>query len=434
MKTSNKRGTGLIVLLGVIILGLGGLLQAQAAKPTKLLVALVTNTSDYKSIKPLIEKYEQKTGIQVTIEETTTVEYPTKYLLAFTTGKPKFDVVMLWDYYTAQMFPFFTPLDGTFNPEIKLLPEDKEDFIPASLGGSIFYGNLYALPYSLDAGLFYYRTDLFAEAGFYRPPKTWDELVEYAKKLTQDIDGDRVIDQWGYAFIGAPGGLYNNFTFYELLYQAGGSLFDERGYPLFNSPAGVEALQFMVDLRNKYKVVPPGVVTYDNAPIHTGFLTGMFAMARHWPYLFGMAEFDPKSKVKGVFSYSRLPYLRKSTTSLNNWTLAIPKISERKQAAWDLVKFLTSKESTLFVHLMGLDWTGRKSAYEAPKFREKMPTYVKFFDFYKKYCVEEATPTALPRAGEVAEILSRWIDAAMLEKSIPKEALDGAAKEIKALY
>jgi len=423
-----------VLMCGVVSLSIVGSVEAQKENPPKLLVALVVNTSDYKSLKPLIERYEQKTGAKVVIEETTTVEYVSRYLMAFTTGKPKLDMVMLWDYYTAQLFPFLVPLDGTLDPKINLSKEEKKDFIPASLGGSTFYGTLYALPYSLDAGLFYYRTDLLAAAGLNRPPETWDQLVEYATKLTQDVDGDGVIDRWGYAFIGAPGGLYNNFTFYELLYQADGTLFDERGNPLFNSSAGVQALTFMVNLRNKYKVVPPGVVTYDNEPIHTGFITGKFAMVRHWPYLFGMAQFSDESQVQNLFSYSYLPYLKKRATSLNNWTLAIPKISDNKQAAWDLVKFLTDKESAIFVHQMGLDWTGRISAYEAPEFKEGRPELVDFFNFYKKYCIEEAVPTTLPRAGEVAEILSNWIDAAMLGKISPQEALDGAVEEIKTLY
>lgn len=50
-------------------------------------------------------------------------------------------------------------------------------------------GKYYAYPYQVEAGqMLYYRKDMFAAAGLdpEQPPKTWDELIEYAKKLTSE--------------------------------------------------------------------------------------------------------------------------------------------------------------------------------------------------------------------------------------------------------
>src|SRR5690606_13083568 len=122
----------------------------------------------------------------------------------------------------------------------------------------------------------YYRTDLLEEAGYTEPPQTWDELVEVAKALTKDVDGDGNIDQWGFVSLGLPGQVFNTYTFFDFLFQNGGQLFNEEGEPAFNSPEGVEALQFMVDLKNVHQVMPPDVVTYDNNEVHEGFLAGTF--------------------------------------------------------------------------------------------------------------------------------------------------------------
>lgn len=50
-------------------------------------------------------------------------------------------------------------------------------------------GRYYAFPYQVEAGqVLYYRKDMFEAAGLdpNSPPKTWDELYEYAQKLTDD--------------------------------------------------------------------------------------------------------------------------------------------------------------------------------------------------------------------------------------------------------
>lgn len=66
---------------------------------------------------------------------------------------------------------------------------------------------LYALPFNRSTPMFYYNKDMFEEVGLdpEAPPQTWDELKEYAAKLS--IPDERwgfemPIDAWFYeAFI-----------------------------------------------------------------------------------------------------------------------------------------------------------------------------------------------------------------------------------------
>ena len=63
-------------------------------------------------------------------------------------------------------------------------------------------GKIDGLPQEGCNWALFYRKDLFEEAGLdpNKPPKTYDEFLEYAKALTKDTDGDGVIDQYGYAW------------------------------------------------------------------------------------------------------------------------------------------------------------------------------------------------------------------------------------------
>lgn len=218
-------------------------------------------------------------------------------------------------------------------------------------------------------------------AGFDRPPETWDELVTYARALTKDLDGDGNIDQWGFASICFPGQVFNTYTFFDFLLQNNGKIVDADGKPLFNSEEGVEALQFMIDLRNKYKVMPPDVITYDNNEIHEGFLSGKFAMVTHWPYLYGMTA---GSAVEGKVGYSKVPHPvgGSSRTVLNAWGFGIPLMSEHKDLAWDLATYLISTEAGAFEFSQKNDWPFRKSAYdEADRLYDIPKDFLSFSNF-----------------------------------------------------
>ncbi len=403
---------------------------ALAQTQKKLSVGVVVNTSDYKWITLLLKEYEKRTGIKIEETQFQTADYLQKYTLAFEAKKPRYDVVMLWDFFLPQIVAgnYFLPLDGSANPKISMAKEDREDFFPQSLKGVTIGGHIYGMPESLDTGMFYYRKDLYAQVGLTQPPRTWDELVENAQKLTKP-------NQWGYAFIAAPN-YSGSVSFFELLHQAGGTFLDEKGAPAFNSPAGVKALQFMVDLRNKYKVVPPGVNTYQNAELHTGFLNGTFAQARHWPYLFGMTEsaekWGVKSAVKGKTGIARLPYLVKDVSSFNNWVYGIPRTAEDPEGGWELIKFLTSRESCLFEILYGLDIPARKSAYKHPDVAQKMPEYKEFFDLMYDV-MQTAVPYVVPEGAPVMDALGREIDRALVGSATPKDALDAAAVKVREI-
>lgn len=73
-------------------------------------------------------------------------------------------------------------------------------------------------------------------------PKTWDELLEVAKKLTTP-------ERFGVLFQTAPG-YYQNFTWYPFLWQGGGEFQTAEGKSAFDSPATVQALKFWQDAIN----------------------------------------------------------------------------------------------------------------------------------------------------------------------------------------
>ena len=220
------------------------------------------------------------------------------------------------------------------HPEI-----DKDDIYDKAWETSIYDGEIWTMPFSFSNIALYYNKALFEAAGLdpEKPPATWDELVEMGKKLTLDTDGDGVTDQWGLSFpLQANSGcIYYWFAF---LWQNDGEIFDE-GFTKsrFNEPAGVEALQFWVDMVHKHEIMPL-------APPERGFETGLIAMTFASTARLDRYLGEPGPEKLGM---APMPSQKRVATGVGGANLAILSTASDKDAAWEFVQWMTSPEVNL---------------------------------------------------------------------------------------
>ncbi|MDI6807572.1 MAG: extracellular solute-binding protein [Candidatus Eisenbacteria bacterium] len=118
-------------------------------------------------------------------------------------------------------------------------------FVPASL--DTLNGHIYAVPDQVGNHLFLIYNKKLVK----KPPHTSDELISIAKKLTIDRNSDGTPDQYGLAFDSTE-----PFWLVPFLGGFGGWIMDRQENPTLDTPAMVNALAFMKDLRMKYKVLP----------------------------------------------------------------------------------------------------------------------------------------------------------------------------------
>ena len=148
----------------------------------------------------------------------------------------------------------------------------------ASVGGT-----LYGYPNEIDAYALNYNKKLFAEAGIAAPPKTWDEFLDAAKKLTKR-DGDTVTQQ-GFGMINSwAAGVVHPFA--SLLASNGGVLVQD-GKPVLDSKPATETFALYETLI-KEGYSNPQMATADantTGPFLDNFVsgrTGMIIMANWW--------------------------------------------------------------------------------------------------------------------------------------------------------
>jgi len=121
--------------------------------------------------------------------------------------------------------------------------EGKTDFFPDILKAGQYENGQYGLLMPEIRPLAY-RKDFFTEAGLdpNQPPKTLDEIFEYAEKLKK-VEGGKTVR--GGIDIQTSNG---EQSYLSLLLLQGEDFYDGQGNPTFDSPASIELVQRMVDL------------------------------------------------------------------------------------------------------------------------------------------------------------------------------------------
>lgn len=116
-------------------------------------------------------------------------------------------------------------------------------------------GRLWAFPKDFTPMVLYYNKDLFDAARVPYPDSawTWDEFLAAAQRLTRDTDGDRAVDQWGFAW-------QREFFYLQTwIWTGGGELLSpdgRRAAGFLDSPETIAALQFYLDLTQEHGVAP----------------------------------------------------------------------------------------------------------------------------------------------------------------------------------
>ena len=281
-----------------------------------------------------------------------------------------------------------------------------------------YNGNLYGVPRDTDTKVIFFNRKMFRAAGVPYPKSdwSWDDLRATAKKLTKG-SGSR-ISQYGFAY---------ETDFWRLwLWQKGVQLFDNDAKPTkvtFNTPAGVQALQFIANLTNKDQVTPPPTQMAASATIASLFTGQQLAMA------FGNHALVPTFvKTPGLdWSVVGMPHFAGHPTvnASGGAGYTISAFTTVQDAAYALWEFLTGPVA-IKMFSEGNDVTPinpqiLKSSYwlskpynavfaQQTKYGHLLPSFPTFFDVYtaadtvlqKLWAGEGTATTLLPQAAAAA--------------------------------
>jgi multiple sugar transport system substrate-binding protein len=307
------------------------------------------------------------------------------------------------------------PIDPVITPELR------ERFFQSMLEkGALYNGQNWGLPIAAGVRGLYWNKGLYEQAGLdpEQPPTTWEELYEYATTI-HDQTG-----KFGFSFDGKGVQAFRSFGYF--LWNAGGDLLTEDGKAAFNSPEGVEALDFMVRLVQSGAIPDPAGVTIegDEEPL---FIAGEDAMLITGGWLVGLVkEGNPDLQ----FGVSHVPVKDESITPVN-WGVTDTLIMSKDACVPVAAKFIEfmyrPEHRVAFSQEVG-DLPVTQDAAQDPAFTED-PITRGFV---------ELLPTARfdpldPNYSKMQEFLRENLQLAYLGEKTPQQALDDAAAAFDAL-
>ena len=422
----SNAGIFLVILL-CILTTLGGCQRNNGG--AKQLTLAVNSGVEGDALKAAARDYEAQTGVHINIAEFPYANLFEKELIDLNARTGAYDVIMLDD----PWFPRFasaellTDLQAIYEkngetPDI--------DFLPASIAlckHPYDTGKLYALPYVGNSQLFFYRKDIFQKYNL-KEPATWDDVLQAARTISEResanaSSGERM---YGYVMRAAQGNAVVA-DFMPIFWAFGAEMFDSSGRPTVNSPEGIAALKFMLELG---KYAPPGYQSFNADEVSAHLLQGTAAMSINWPAWIGAFSDPAKSKVIGKMEFATLPGSagKAGHAEIGNWLLAIPRDANNKDAAFAFLRWATSVEQMKRSALRGNPPT-RRSLFTDAALVAKFPSYPA-----QLQSLETSKPRPrTPLWNEIENVFGIFLSKANSGELSSEEAMNQANVEIVAI-
>ncbi len=368
--------------------------------------------------------------IEVILETVSYGEKETKYITA-SIAETAPDVMHLHAYSLRSFIERGFCLDLT-----PFIEKEGKDFLKAWYAKPLtlcsYEGKLYAMPGDYMAQVLVRNTEMFKEAGLdpAKPPQTWDEFLECAQALTLDKDGDFKVDQWGFGMIGAKSPGFE-LRFSPFLWTFGGDyLTPDFKHSALDTPEALEAIKFFVGLYRQYGVVPPGATSCNPFDVRTQMAQKVAAMniGSGWTVPI-VHSINPDLNASQVLEYSSVPMKAEHVTSawLSAWIIS-PN-TKHPEEAWELVKFITSKE-------MELKWFRDASVLSSREDVSGVAPEILTDKHAKVVASELAYAKFVPQIKEWPEIIdavTTEVQNALIGVKTPEKALADAHKRVNEI-
>lgn len=390
--------------------------------------------------KVLSKEFEKLTGATVQVIDESWTDLLGKHLAAAAAHTASYDILTwpyIWfgHYVEGEMVENLN--DWFANKDLADPNYGMDDIIPAILD---VYGRyktgffkdpnaLWSVPYKFDIYLAQYRTDLFKQAGIVdkngnaKPPATWDELLADAKILAKKFPNMKpvvfpiAVDDPMVA------------TFVPLIASYGGDVpmpwYDKNLYPKFQGKPGIDAIQY---LKKLLPYMPPDVLNFDYDKVNTQMSQGLAAYALNWNAYLPVLVDPTKSKIVDTVAFDLSPAGPNGRPQgLGGWQMGISKDSKNKEAAFQLLQFLTGQDKSVELALAG----GSVARYSVAK----NPDVIKKYPFYPLLieAMKNVAARGMDRSWtDVQRIIAIGLNDILLGANVEKTMKDTAGKVFDA--
>jgi ABC-type glycerol-3-phosphate transport system substrate-binding protein len=416
-----------LVLLGLVVLiGFSTFGNAQEKVTLRFSDWHLTEAPWDKTLADAMALFEKRNpNIKVELEPVSYKDKETKYTVEIAAGKGPdvyhvhaFSLPMFFDKgFAKDLTPFIQKEGGN-----KFL----EAWYPICIKLVSYKGKVHAMPGDYMSMVLIYNPELFKAVGLdpKKPPKTWDEFLNYNKKLT------KAPDRWGFGVVGAkdPG---FELRFSPFIWTFGAEyLTPDYKKSALNTKEAKEAFKFFIELYTKNKVMPPGVTSMNPQDVRTQLAHRKIAMliGSGWTAPIVNA-INPELKAFDVLAAAPVPMKKKKLTTiwLSSWVMN-PNTKHPKEV-WELLKFITSKE-------MELNWFVKNRVTSSRKDVSGVAPEIlndKFASVIASQLPYGKVVPQIPQWPEIMDAITTAVQEAMTEMKTPDKALADAHERINGI-
>ena len=299
------------------------------------------------------------------------------------------------------------PLDSYITPEFK------DRFIDTFLQPSIMGGHTYGLPIAASARAMYYNKELFEKAGIAKPPATWTELQEDARKI-------KAQGAFGFGLQGKE--IETDVYYYYAMWSYGTEILNKDGTSGLSTPGALEAAKLYKSMIDE-GLTEPGVTSNNREDVQNLFKQGKVGMMITAPFLSNQIKEEAPNLKYGVAAIPAGPTGARGTYGVTD-SIIMFKNSKNKDEAWKLLDFLFTKEQRA-------KFTQGEGFLPVNKEEAKMDYYVNNADLaaFTALLPDARFAPVIPGWEEIAQITSDAMQKIYLGSAEPEAALkDAAAK------
>lgn len=277
-------------------------------------------------------------------------------ILTAVSAKTAPDVVNLNPKFASQL----ASKEAWLNLDEQMTQEQKEAYLPNIWQASTINKQSFGIPWYLTTQITVYNQELLEQAGVSDPPKTYDDLAQVAKEV-KDKTGK-------YAFF-ATFVSEDSGEVLESLVKMGVQLLDKENKAAFDSPEGIKAFEYWVNLY-KNQLLPPEALTQGHRYAIELYQAGELALlGTGAQFMETINNNAPEvAKVSGVSPQITGETGKKNVAVMN---LVVPKDTPNPTQAVDFALFVTNSENQLAF---------ARAANVLPSTKEGVKNYITFLE------------------------------------------------------
>ncbi len=398
-----------------------------AAEELVPITILINESPWFAGFEALVDKYVEETGHQVILNATPFPGMLEKSRNAVQASESEFDILNLNEQWYMQFYAggLLTPILD-IDPDFELDPNIIEYGYATRWDPEIGYsgpdGAIYGLPINGNIQLFFYRTDLYEEAGL-EAPETWADVEANAQAL-----GDPP-NMYGFSIRSVPG----NWEYQAYLASYGTSIIDlnldtgEWSVGL-GSDEAIAATEMWKNLGTTYG--PANFANVGQAENLALMAGGQLAQVHMVGAAAPNLQKEDSSVVVGKVGAGVVPGATADSkaTMSGIWVMGIPHNlpDANKQAALTFLEWALTKDAQTYYAQAGAIPV-RQDVYEALSDDPDNGWWMKAMGESTPYIVPQPRLTETP---QIMEVIDRHLGNILIDEMTVEDALASAAQEV----